>query len=111
MGVTGFEDEVNNHWGQLIGAGILTTVFNIPAVAANYSQQQAQGYPEFNNPGVGRTIGNSALSSMGKVAQQIGGKMTDRAMNIKPTITINAGYQFRVLVTKDIVIPPYERKM
>ena len=112
-GVSGFSDEIDNHWGQLIGAAALTTVFNVPAVAAQYSQNQAQSYDPttgtYNNPGIATTFGNAALQSAGEGVSQVGNKVTERAMNVQPTITIHNGYRFSVLVTKDIVLPPYRR--
>ena len=113
MGVSGFSDELDNHWGQLIAAAALTTVFSIPAVAAQYSQNQAQQYNgstgTYNSPGAGTTITNSALQGMGQSVSKIGNKITERAMNIQPTITIHEGYRFSILVTKDIILPPYSR--
>ena len=113
-GVSGLTDEVDNHWGQLIGAAALTTVFNIPAVAAQVAQQQNTTVCTTNSDGTSNCVPNyagvvqsSVLQSLGQTAQQVGGKITDRAMNIKPTITINAGKEFSVLVTKDTYLPPY----
>ena len=42
-GVSGLTDEVDNHWGQLIGAAALSTVFNVPAVAAQVATQGNTG--------------------------------------------------------------------
>ena len=113
QGVSGFSDEVDNHWGQLIGAAALTTVFNVPAVAAQYSQNQAQAYNPatgtYNTPGIATTFGNAALQSAGEGVSKVGNKVTERAMDIQPTLTIHDGYRFSVLVTKDIVLPPYKR--
>ncbi|GGF99674.1 MULTISPECIES: TrbI/VirB10 family protein [Cysteiniphilum] len=108
-GVSGLTDEVNNHWGQLIGAAALSTVFNVPAVAAQVASQGQTGQyvdgqfvPNYSN-----VAQNSVLQSLGQTATQVGGKITDRAMNLKPTITINSGKEFSVLVTKDTYLPPY----
>jgi type IV secretion system protein TrbI len=111
MGVSGFSDELDNHWGQLIAAAALTTVFSIPAVAAQYSQNQAQQWngSGYNSPSTSSTITNSALQGAGETVSKIGGKVTERAMNIQPTITIHEGYRFSILVTKDIILPPYSR--
>lgn len=113
-GMSGLSDEVDNHWGQLIGAAALSTVFNIPAVAAQVAQQQNTTVCTTNSDGTQNCVPNyagvaqsSVLQSLGQTAQQVGGKITDRAMNIKPTITINAGKEFSVLVTKDTYLPPY----
>lgn len=111
-GVSGFSDEVNNHWGQLIGAAALTTIFNVPAVAANYAQQASQQYnPQtgYGQPSLGSTMGNAALSSLGTSVTQVGSKVTERAMNVKPTIIIHSGYEFNVFVSQDLILPPYLR--
>ncbi len=109
-GVSGLADEVNNHWGQLIGAAALSTVFNVPAVAAQVATQSNATVCDANGnctPNYGSVAQNSVLQSLGQTASQVGGKITDRAMNIKPTITINSGKEFSVLVTKDTYLPPY----
>ncbi|WP_116963298.1 TrbI/VirB10 family protein [Fastidiosibacter lacustris] len=113
-GVSGLADEVNNHWGQLIGAAALSTVFNVPAVAAQVASQQSGAVCTVNSDGTksctpdyGQVAQSSVLQSLGQTATQVGGKVTERAMNIKPTITINAGKEFSVLVTKDTYLPPY----
>lgn len=109
-GVSGLADEVNNHWGQLIGSAALSTVFNVPAVAAQVATQSNATVCDANGnctPNYGSVAQNSVLQSLGQTASQVGGKITDRAMNIKPTITINSGKEFSVLVTKDTYLPPY----
>ncbi|WP_192484434.1 MULTISPECIES: TrbI/VirB10 family protein [Cysteiniphilum] len=109
-GVSGLADEVNNHWGQLIGAAALSTVFNVPAVAAQVATQSNATVCDANGnctPNYGSVAQNSVLQSLGQTASQVGGKITDRAMNLKPTITINSGKEFSVLVTKDTYLPPY----
>ncbi|MCF6808159.1 TrbI/VirB10 family protein [Thiotrichales bacterium 19S9-12] len=116
MGVSGLEDEVDNHWMQLIGAAALATVFNIPAVIAQNDQLSGNTqscstgddgvYRCTNN--LGSTTVNSAFQSIGETATEIGGKLVDRSMNIQPTIVINAGKTFAVMVTKDLILPPYQ---
>ncbi|WP_119344317.1 TrbI/VirB10 family protein [Facilibium subflavum] len=109
-GVSGLADEVDNHWGQLIGAAALSTVFNVPAVAAQVATQSNATVCDSNGnctSNYGQVAQNSVLQSLGQTASQVGGKITDRAMNLKPTITINSGKEFSVLVTKDTYLPPY----
>ena len=110
-GVSGFEDEVDNHWGAVIGAAALTTLFSIPGVAAQYAQNQSQQFNGngFNTPSSTSTFSNAALQGLGQTATQIGGKITDRAMGLQPTITINEGYNFSIMITKDLILPPYNR--
>ncbi|MFZ9035030.1 MAG: TrbI/VirB10 family protein [Francisellaceae bacterium] len=111
-GVSGLSGEVDNHWMQLIGASALATVFNIPAVAATAASSQTVCTTDSDgntscSPNYGQMAATSALQSMGQTAQQVGGKLTSRAMNLKPTITIPAATQFSIMVTKDTYLPPY----
>jgi len=113
-GVSGLSGTVDNHWGQLVWAAALTTVFNVPAVAAQVATQQNNTVCTVDSngnqtctPNYGQVAYSSALQSLGQTAQQVGGKTTERAMNIKPTINIPSGKMFSVLVTKDTYIPPY----
>ena len=34
--------------------------------------------------------------------------MAERNMDIQPTIQIRPGYQFNIMVNKDIILPPWE---
>lgn len=111
MGTAGFEDEVNNHWGRIIGSAALITLFNIPAVIATNQQQNSyttvNGYPVQNNSLSGSTS-SSALQALGQSVSTIGNTIAQRSLNIQPTITINSGYQFSIMIAKDVILPPYQ---
>lgn len=118
MGVSGFEDEVNNHWGRILGSAALITLFNIPAIIAQNQMNQGVGYNPYNvdstYAGGGYSLGHNAstaaLQSVGQAVSKIGTNIADKSLNIQPTITINSGYQFSVMVTKDIVLPPFQQQ-
>jgi type IV secretion system protein VirB10 len=110
MGAAGFEDEVDNHWLSIIGAGVLSAVFSLPSIAGQLAVVSASGFNGngggFQTASMGTTVGAAGLSTVGQSASQIGSQIASKALNQKPTITIHEGYQFNILVTKDIVIPP-----
>lgn len=105
VGSTGITDTVNNHWGRIIGAAALMTVFNIPAMI---SQNQILAHSNDNDNGGGNLYAASALGSASSSTQEVGSKFVDQAMQIQPTITVHAGKQFAAFVTRDIVIPPFK---
>ncbi|MCA4152000.1 conjugal transfer protein TrbI [Acinetobacter baumannii] len=45
---------------------------------------------------------------LGRQLGQLGMEMARRNMNIQPTLEIRPGYRFVVMVTKDIVLPPWQ---
>lgn len=112
MGSTGVEDEVNNHWGKIIGAAVMSAIFNIPSIIATNQMQTSNTSTCTNGvctttPSLGSTAAASSLQAAGQSASNVGNQLAQNSLNIQPTIIINSGYQFSVMVTKDIVLPPY----
>jgi type IV secretory pathway VirB10-like protein len=109
-GGTGLQDNINNHWGQLIGSAVLTTLFNVPAVIAD-NNNTGSYYNDSGNLVTASTSGASiAAQSIGNSMTQVGTQVIQRSMNIAPTITINSGKIFNIMVKKDMIIPPYKSK-
>lgn len=93
-GYAGLEDEVDNHWGMLFKAAILSTILSVGAEAGTSDSE--------NN--LAQAIRQGASQSFSQVGQQVVG----RSLNIQPTITIRPGFPVRVLVTHDLVLEPYK---
>jgi len=92
-GFAGLEDRVNNHWGMLFKAAILSTLLSVGAEAGTSDSE--------NN--LAQAIRQGASQSFNQVGQQVVG----RSLNVPPTITIRPGFPVRVLVTHDLVLEPY----
>ncbi|MGJ3500690.1 Type IV secretion system protein virB10 [Piscirickettsia salmonis] len=115
IGESGIAGDVDNHWGAVIGAGILGVLFNIPAILAENSANASSGQVCYSSDGTPYVCGNttsssvstSAAQSLGQTSSQIGGKIADRSLNLKPTIRLPVGTLFSVFTRKDMTIPPY----
>ncbi|MCK1705074.1 TrbI/VirB10 family protein [Bradyrhizobium sp. 146] len=94
-GYAGLEDEVDNHWGMLFKAAVLSTMLSVGAEAGT-SQNE-------NN--LVQAIRSGASSSISQTGQQI----VQRQLNIQPTLTIRPGFPVRVIVTRDLVLAPYRK--
>ena len=92
-GYAGLEDEVDNHWGMLFKAAILSTLLSVGSEAGTSNSE--------NN--LAQAIRQGASQSFSQVGEQVVG----RSLNIQPTITIRPGFPVRVMVTHDIVLEPY----
>lgn len=92
-GYAGLEDEVDNHWGMLFKAAILSTVLSVGSEAGTSNSE--------NN--LAQAIRQGASQSFSQVGEQVVG----RSLNIQPTITIRPGFPVRVMVTHDLVLEPY----
>jgi type IV secretion system protein VirB10 len=92
-GYAGLEDQVDNHWGMLFKAAVLSTFLSVGAEAGT-SQDE-------NN--LVQAIRSGASNSISQTGQQI----VQRELNIQPTLTIRPGFPVRVIVSRDLVLAPY----
>jgi len=95
-GYAGLHDKVDFHTWRLLKGIALSTILGV---------------------GTELTFGDEenelieALRSSGQdSANQIGQRLTERNLNIQPTITIRPGWPFRIIVHKDIVLRPYRQQ-
>lgn len=96
QGYAGLEDALDNHWGALFKAAILSTVLSVGAQA---------GIGNSDNS-LALAIGRGASWSLNRTGEQVVG----RSLNIPPTITVRPGFPVRVLVARDLVLEPYGRR-
>ncbi|MEO8211612.1 MAG: TrbI/VirB10 family protein [Myxococcales bacterium] len=95
-GYAGFADQVDNHWWRVITGIALGSVLAAGVVV-----------PQGNVTGYVPTIGQGMAANAAGAVNQAGQQITSRALNIQPTSKIRPGFSVNVLVTKDMVIPPY----
>jgi len=92
-GYAGLEDQVDNHWGMLFEAAILSTLLSVGSEAGTSDNENS----------LVQAIRQGTSQSFSQVGQQVVG----RSLNVQPTITIRPGFPVRVLVTHDLVLEPY----
>jgi len=93
-GYAGLEDQVDNHWGMLFKAAILSTLLSVGSEAGTGDNENS----------LIQAIRQGASQSFSQVGEQVVG----RSLNVQPTITIRPGFPVRVLVTHDLVLEPYQ---
>jgi type IV secretion system protein TrbI len=93
-GYAGLEDDVDNHWGMLFKAAILSTILSVGSEA---------GMSGNNNGSLAEAIQQGTSQSVNQTGQQV----VSRSLNIQPTSTIRPGFPVRVMVTHDLVLEPY----
>jgi hypothetical protein len=95
-GYSGLEDEVDNHWKELLGAAALSTLLGV-------GSELGSGADNGNNTAILQALRLGAANSLNQTGQQI----VRRNMNIQPTLTIRPGFPVRVIVNRDLVLEPY----
>jgi type IV secretory pathway VirB10-like protein len=93
-GYAGLEDQVDNHWGMLFKAAILSTLLSVGSEAGTSDTENS----------LVQAIRQGGSQSFSQVGEQVVG----RSLNVQPTITIRPGFPVRVLVTHDLVLEPYQ---
>lgn len=102
-GYSGFEDQVNNHYLRIFGSAFLMSAIT---GGVSYAVDNSSNSDNDSN----RTTFQDAMASA--LATQVGAaamRLLEKNLNIKPTLEIRPGYQFNVVVTKDIAFKaPYK---
>jgi len=93
QGYAGLEDGVDYHWRDLARAAALSTLLGIGAELATDDSDRLVS-----------AIRGGAQDTINDAGQQI----VRRQLSIQPTLTIRPGFPVRVIVTRDLVLEPYQ---
>jgi type IV secretory pathway VirB10-like protein len=96
-GYAGLEDGVDWHWDRILAGAALSTLLGVGAELAA---------PESRTDGSRVVI--AAREGAQDAVNQVGQEITKRNMSIQPTLTIRQGFPMRVMVSKDLVLRPYQ---
>ena len=92
-GSTGLSDKVDNHWARVFAAAGLASLLGVGTELAVDTNSD---------------IANAVRDSFQDTANQAGQRMVDRNLNIQPTLKVRPGWPLRVIVTRDLILRPYE---
>ena len=95
-GAGGLHDQVDTHLPRLARAIGLSTLISIGGAAAQNSAGRGSDNPVLQD-------GASGLSAQ---ASQTGQRLVDRDLQRAPTLRVRPGFPLRVLVDKDLIVPP-----
>jgi type IV secretory pathway VirB10-like protein len=92
-GYAGLADAVDYHTWRLIGGVALSTLLGV-GTELTFGDDESE---------LVRAIRESAQQNTNRAGQRI----TERNLNIQPTITIRPGWPLTVIVHKDLLLRPY----
>ncbi|NUJ81794.1 TrbI/VirB10 family protein [Methylocystis sp. FS] len=95
-GYSGLEDEVDHHWLRLVGAAALSTILGVGTQLGTTGDENA----------LIQALRRGGAQSLNQTGQQIVG----RNLNMQPTLTIRPGFPVRVIITRDLVLAPYNER-
>lgn len=105
-GYAGYSDQVNNHYFRIFGSAVLMSLmsggmaYTMDSLSGNSGNSNANQTPTLQSE-----MGSALAAQLGQATLQL----LQKNLNIKPTLEIRPGYQFNVIVTKDLVFQkPYK---
>jgi type IV secretion system protein TrbI len=93
QGFAGLEDQVDEHWGQLLAGTALSTLLGVGSELGATNNDNA----------IVQALRQGSSNSLNQTGQQV----VQRNLNVQPTITIRPGFPVRVIVNRDLVLSPY----
>jgi type IV secretion system protein TrbI len=97
-GYAGVSGRVNNHYGKLVTGVVLGSILGATAQVAVGGQGSPNTPPSF-----GQLATAGAASNMNQAGQRI----TEKNLNLQPTIEVSPGAKINIFVTKDMILKPY----
>jgi type IV secretion system protein TrbI len=97
-GYSGVSGRINNHYGKLVTGVVLGSILGATAQVAVGGQGTAVSPPSF-----GQLATAGAASNMNQAGQRI----TEKNLNLQPTIETDPGAKINIFVTKDMILIPY----
>jgi len=90
-GQAGLEDGVDYHWGRIAAAAAVSTLLGIGSELGAGDQDRLIG-----------ALRRGGQDSFNRAGQEI----VRRNLNVQPTLTLRTGLPLRVIVQRDIILPP-----
>jgi type IV secretion system protein VirB10 len=97
-GYAGVSGKVNNHYGKLITGVVLGSVIGAGAQVAVGGQGAPNVPPSFPQLFVAGAAGN---------INQAGQQITQKNLNLQPTLEVAPGQRINIFLTKDLILRPY----
>ncbi len=95
-GFSGFQDKVDNHYLRIYGNAVLLSLMGAGYDILNQKAQQSTDPREI------------VAASVGQKLADVSGQTLQKNMDVQPTLIIDPGYKFKIIVMKDMVLENIE---
>lgn len=92
-GMAGLHDRVDNHWGRLLKAALVSTLSGIGG--------------ELVAGGDGDLV-RALRYGVQDSSNETGRRIVERELAVAPSLTIRPGFAFRIVVTRDLILEPVD---
>jgi type IV secretion system protein TrbI len=95
-GYTGFQDKVDNHYLRIYGNAVLLSLMGAGYDILNQKAEQSTDPRE------------TVAASVGQKLADVSGQTLEKNMDVQPTLIIDPGYEFKIIVMKDMILENLE---
>jgi len=95
-GFSGFRDKVDNHYLRIYGNAVLLSLMGAGYDILNQKAEQSTDPRE------------TVAASVGQKLADVSGQALQKNMDVQPTLIIDPGYKFKIIVMKDMVLENIE---
>ncbi|MDL2227017.1 hypothetical protein LJB86_05110 [Deltaproteobacteria bacterium OttesenSCG-928-M10] len=96
-GYAGFKDKVDNHYLRIFGSAVL---MSLVSGGMSYAVDQVSNS---NSDSDSTSMQDEMIAALAAQLGQTTLQLLQKNLNIKPTLEIRPGYQFNIIVTKDVI--------
>jgi len=96
-GYSGYKDKVNNHYLKIFGSAFMMSLIS---GGMSYAVDQVSNNSSDSNS---TTVQDEMAAALANQLGQTTLQLLQKNLNIKPTLEIRPGYQFNIIVTKDMI--------
>lgn len=92
-GMSGLQDKVDNHWGRMLRAALISSLLGVGTELVSGGDSELV-----------RALRDGAQDG----TNELGRRVVEREMSVPPTLTVRPGFEFRVIVTRDLILEPID---
>lgn len=92
-GMAGLEDRTDYHLGNMLKAALVSTLLGV-------GSELVTG----NDSDLARALRFGSQDTINQTGRQV----VQRQLNVPPTLTVRPGFSFRIIVTRDLILEPFD---
>lgn len=92
-GMAGLQDRTDYRWGNMLKAALVSTLLGV-----------GSEFVTGNDSDLARALRFGSQDTINQTGRQV----VQRQLNVAPTLTVRPGFSFRIIVTRDLILEPFD---
>lgn len=91
--MAGLQDRTDYRWGNMLKAALVSTLLGV-----------GSEFVTGNDSDLARALRFGSQDTINQTGRQV----VQRQLNVAPTLTVRPGFSFRIIVTRDLILEPFD---